>query len=86
MLGLDWRTIQRYIAAGKIPVPPLERVGGGKFRIWTDGDIDRVRKLLPKIANGRRTRYTKKQSASNQQSVKKKKKAPARMPVPHKKK
>jgi excisionase family DNA binding protein len=62
-LGLDWRTIQRYIAARKIPAPPVEEIGGGKVRIWTDADIERVRKLLPKIANGRKTRYKKKQLA-----------------------
>ena len=60
-LGLDWRTIQRYIAAGKIPAPEVEIIGGGKLRIWTDADIERVRKLLPKIKNGRKTRYQKKQ-------------------------
>jgi len=74
MLGLDWRTIQRYIAAGKIPVPPLERVGGGKFRIWTEGDIDKVRKLLPKIANGRKTRWQKQREAQKKKQTKSKKK------------
>jgi excisionase family DNA binding protein len=58
-LGLSLLTIQRYIAAGKIPVPPVRRLGGGKFRIWTDEDIEHVRQLLPKIANGRKTRYSK---------------------------
>ncbi len=75
MLGLDWRTIQRYIAAGKIPTPPLERVGGGRFRIWTDRDIEKVRKILPKIANGRKTRY---------QRLREKQKAQPRAAVPHK--
>jgi hypothetical protein len=77
MLGLDWRTVQRYIAAGKIPAPPLERVGGGKFRIWTDLSIEKVRKILPKIANGRKTRY---------QKLREKQKAQPRAAVPHKKK
>jgi len=58
-LGLDWRTIQRYIAAGKIPAPQVEIIGGGKLRIWTAEDIERVRKILPKIKNGRKTRYQK---------------------------
>jgi hypothetical protein len=26
---------------------------------WTEKEIERVRKLLPKIANGRKTRYKK---------------------------
>jgi len=74
-LGLDWRTIQRYIAAGKIPAPSLLKVGGGKLRIWTEQDIMKVRKLLPKIANGRKTRY---------QKLRAKQKAQAKSPVPRK--
>jgi hypothetical protein len=31
--------------------------------LWTEQDIEQVRKLLPKIANGRKTRYQKKHSA-----------------------
>jgi predicted site-specific integrase-resolvase len=71
-LGLDISSIQRYIKAGKIPVPPLQIVGGGKFRVWTEAEIEQVRKLLPKIANGRKTRYTKlreKQKAQTKESV-----------------
>jgi excisionase family DNA binding protein len=63
MLGLHLVTIQTYIAEGKIPAPPLLDVGGNKLRIWTDQDIEKVREILPKIANGRKTRYQKKQSA-----------------------
>jgi hypothetical protein len=60
------------MAAKKIPLPP-PRVGGMRIRLWTEQDIQKVRQLLPKIANGRKTRYKKKQSAvSNQQSAKKK--------------
>lgn len=93
-LGLDWRTIQRYIAAGKIPVPPVEVIGGGKLRIWKIQDIERVRKLLPKIKNGRKTRYQKKQQSalSSQHSGKTKPKTKEKKPnqprpraaVPHK--
>ena len=86
-LGLALITIQKYIAAGKIPVPPLAvSIGGGKVRIWTDEDIERVRESLPKIANGRKTRYKKQSTLSTQQLVKAKKKTPARVPAPHKKK
>jgi DNA-binding transcriptional MerR regulator len=58
-LGLDVRSIQRYITAGKIAAPPVQILGGGKFRVWTEQDIETVRQLLPKIANGRKTRYSK---------------------------
>jgi excisionase family DNA binding protein len=59
MVGLHLGTLQRYIAEGKIPAPPLLQVGAGKLRIWSDEDVDKVLKALPKIANGRKTRYSK---------------------------
>jgi hypothetical protein len=46
-----------------------------KVHAWTKSEIEHVRQLLPKIANGRKTRYNKKQLAlSNQRSAKAKKK------------
>jgi predicted site-specific integrase-resolvase len=75
-LGISLISIQRYIAEGKIPAPPLLKVGKGKLRIWTDEDIEHVRQLLPKIANGRKTRYSK---------LHEKQKAQASKPVPRKK-
>jgi predicted DNA-binding transcriptional regulator AlpA len=77
-LGLDVRSIQRYITAGKIAAPPVQTLGGGKFRVWTEKDIEHVRQLLPKIANGRKTRYKKKQSAKT--------KTQARVPAPQRRK
>jgi predicted site-specific integrase-resolvase len=59
-LGLSFPTLNRYIAAGKVPVPRLQQAGAVKFRLWSEQDIERVRKLLPKIANGRKIRYAKK--------------------------
>ena len=73
--GLSLSTLNKYIGLKSIPLPPLTRVGGVKVRLWTDADIERVRKLMPKIANGRKTRYQKKK---NKPQVKK--------PVPIKKK
>lgn len=59
-LGLGLRTLDRYIASKKVPAPEAVQVGSKPVRMWTDTDIERVRKILPKIANGRKTRYTKK--------------------------
>ena len=73
-LGLSLITLQRYIAKKKIPVPALRRVGAGKFRIWTSPDIEKVRKILPSLKNGRKTRYQKHKT-----------KPQARKPVSHKK-
>jgi len=58
-LGIDLRSLNRYIAGNKVPAPPLTRVGGVKVRLWANRDIAKVRKLLPKIENGRKTRYQK---------------------------
>jgi predicted site-specific integrase-resolvase len=73
-IGVSLITLKRYIAAKKIPLPP-PRVGGMRVRLWTEGDIQKVRQLLPKIANGRKTRYSK---------LREKQKAQRRAAVPHK--
>ena len=75
-LGISWGTLNKFIALKQIPMPILTRVGGVRVRLWSDADITKVREVLPKIQNGRKTRHQKKkQSAlSNQQSVKTKKK------------
>jgi predicted DNA-binding transcriptional regulator AlpA len=58
-LGISFPTLNRYIAQKKIPLPPVVKVGGVAVRLWSDKDIQRVREVLPKIANGRKTRYQK---------------------------
>ena len=62
-LGLHTATLAQYIAVGKVPTPKILDVGTSKLHAWTEAEIEHVRKLLPKIANGRKTRYKKKQSA-----------------------
>ena len=74
-LGLTSASLTRYILAGKVAAPPETMAGGMRMRLWSESDIERLRQILPKIANGRKTRY-KKQSAKT--------KTPARTPVPHK--
>jgi len=56
-LGLDVSTLSRYIAAKKVPAPKALTTGGITVHIWTQRDIERVRKLLPKIKNGRKLRH-----------------------------
>jgi predicted transcriptional regulator len=62
-LGLTQASLSRYIAAGKVPTPKAFTSGKMILHLWTEEEIEHVRKLLPKIANGRKTRYKKKQSA-----------------------
>ena len=57
LLGVTATTLSRYIAAKKIPAPKTVSTGGITVHLWTRRDIERVRKLLPKIKNGRKLRY-----------------------------
>src|SRR6266481_2529913 len=59
-LGVHAITLHRYILAKKVPAPEIQMVGGVKVRLWSQKDIDRVRELLPKIANGRTKKGKKK--------------------------
>jgi hypothetical protein len=59
-LGISLSTLNKFIGLGQISEPPVTEVAGMRVRLWTDADIERVRQILPKIANGRRTRHKKK--------------------------
>jgi len=58
-LGITGTSLVRYMKAGKIPMPQVVKAGRSVVHSWTDDQIEQVRKLLPKIANGRKTRYQK---------------------------
>ena len=86
-LGIAMSTLSRHIRLKKIDAPKSVSSGGMTIHLWSESEIEEVRKLLPKIANGRKTRYKKKQSAvSNQLSAKTKSKTQARAPAVQKKK
>ena len=75
MLGITPAALSKYIKAKKVPAPRTVQVGGMKLQAWNDEEVAQLRQLLPKIANGRKTRYKKKQLAiSNSQLAKKKSK------------
>ncbi len=57
MLGIGASTLSRYITAGKIPAPKAVQVGGMSVHLWTKREVERVRKLLPDIEDGRTTRH-----------------------------
>jgi DNA-binding transcriptional MerR regulator len=77
-LGIHTDTLAHYVEVGKVPSPEVIIVGKGKrvVHAWTDEEIEHVRKLLPKIANGRKTRYKKQSALSNQLSAKTKQRKP----------
>jgi predicted DNA-binding transcriptional regulator AlpA len=74
-LGIGITSLHHYIAVKKVPAPEPTKIGKRNVRAWTEEDIERVRKLLPKIANGRKTRY---------QKLREKQKAQPGAAVPHK--
>ena len=58
-LGIGAKTLSNYIAVGKVPAPEVIKFGKFVVHSWTEAEIEHVRQLLPKIANGRKTRYSK---------------------------
>jgi predicted DNA-binding transcriptional regulator AlpA len=56
-LGIAVSTLSRYISEGKVPAPKTVTIGELHVHSWTERDIERIRGILPKIANGRKTRY-----------------------------
>ena len=75
-LGIHFTTLAHYIVDGKVPEPNKVITGRTITHLWTEAEIEHVRQLLPKIADGRKTRY---------QKVGTKTKAQPRAAVPHKK-
>ncbi len=69
-LGITQAALSKYLKAKKVPAPKMITSGRMTLHLWTEQEIERVRKLLPKIANGRKTRYQKQ-------------KPPPRATVPH---
>ena len=59
-LGIDVSTLSRHVSSGKVPAPEIIEIGGNKVHSWTEEDIERVRKILPTIKNGRKTWRQKK--------------------------
>ena len=59
LLGITGTSLVRYMKAGKVPIPQVVKAGRSVVHSWTEEQIEQVRKLLPKIANGRKTRYQK---------------------------
>ena len=59
-LGIGRKTLYRKIDAGIVSAPASKVVGGVRLRLWSAHDIERVRKQLSKITNGRKWRKRKK--------------------------
>jgi hypothetical protein len=53
-LGIPMSRLSRYMATGKVPAPKAVSSGGMTLHLWTEAEIEKVRKLLPKLKNGRK--------------------------------
>jgi predicted DNA-binding transcriptional regulator AlpA len=53
-LGIAVSTLSHYMAVGKVPAPKAITSGGMTLHLWTEAEIEEVRKLLPKLKNGRK--------------------------------
>jgi len=69
-LGITGAALSKYIKAKKVPAPKSVQTGGRRVHSWTENDIERLRKLLPKIANGRKTRYKKQKGKTQKRKTK----------------
>lgn len=58
-LGISKSALSRYILTGKVPAPPETMAGGIRLRLWSESEVEELRRALPKIANGRKTRWQK---------------------------
>ncbi len=65
-LGISVMTLHRYMRAKKIPVPMLRYISGVRIRLWSEEDLQRVRELMPKLPDGRKTRWQKQRSQQPQ--------------------
>ncbi len=59
MIGLHRVNLQQAISQKRVTPPRLTTVGGVRIRLWTRKDVERARKQLPKIKDGRRRRKKK---------------------------
>jgi predicted transcriptional regulator len=69
-LGITAAALSRYVSTGKVFAPKILEIGALKVHSWTEEDIERLRKLLPKIANGRKTWRQKKREAAKKSKKK----------------
>jgi len=61
IIGVNRRTLYRWLYSGKIPEPKRGYLAGRDFRIWTPRDVERVKKY--KAAHYRKGRGRKKKVA-----------------------
>jgi excisionase family DNA binding protein len=57
--GITWRTVQRWIAAGKVKPPKPTLVGAVGYRLWSADDVVRLSRVKERIYRKGRGRKKK---------------------------
>jgi predicted DNA-binding transcriptional regulator AlpA len=53
LLGIGNDTLHRWVHTKKVPAPPLQSLGAVSIRLWTEADVEAVRKYKAKHYWGR---------------------------------
>lgn len=59
LLKIGNDTLHRWVHTKKVPAPPLQKVGGLSIRLWTEADIEEVKKYKLQHYWGRGSRRNK---------------------------
>ena len=59
MVGIHLATLEEWLSKRKLKAPRTVRIGGQTYRLWTDRDIERVRKFKEKFYRKGRGRKKK---------------------------
>ena len=59
LVGIGRGTLERWLGEGKVPRPKPLRVGDKIFRLWTNRDIERVKRYKAKFYRKGRRRKKK---------------------------
>jgi len=57
--GITWRTLQRWIAAGKVKPPKPSLIGAVGYRLWSASDVTRLGRVKERIYRKGRGRKKK---------------------------
>ena len=44
-VGVDRVTLERWISARKVKLPKTVTIGSRQFRLWTESDVERIRRF-----------------------------------------
>ena len=59
LVGIHRVTLETWLTTGKVKVPRTARIGGHVYRMWTERDVERVRKHKEKFYRKGRGRKKK---------------------------